>query len=181
MKYVIDGKRTQVYTTHQGQRGSDGKDGSSIESVEFVGQSEIGNTYRMIFSDGHSYDFTAPRGTKGKDGKDGKDGISIKGDKGEAGKDGSKIERVYYSGKADDGSYKYTMQFSDGDYEFISPKGNDGLNGNDGRDGEDGKNAVGYFQMYVDGSGNLILQHYEGDEAPEFRYDASTGILYMIG
>ena len=75
MKYVIDGKRTQVYTTHQGQRGRDGKDGSSIESVEFVGQSEIGNTYRMIFSDGHSYDFTAPRGTKGKDGKDGKDGL----------------------------------------------------------------------------------------------------------
>ena len=71
MKYVIDGKRTQVYTTHQGQRGKDGKDGSSIESVEFVGQSEIGNTYRMIFSDGHSYDFTAPRGIKGKDGRDG--------------------------------------------------------------------------------------------------------------
>ena len=74
MKYVIDGKRTQAYTIHQGQRGKDGKDGSSIESVEFVGQSEIGNTYRMIFSDGHSYDFTAPRGIKGKDGRDGKDG-----------------------------------------------------------------------------------------------------------
>ena len=182
MKYVIDGKRTQYYIVRQGERGESGKDGSQITSMDYVGETEDGGyIYRMTFDNGYSQDFIAPKGKDGLDGKDGKDGISIKGDKGEAGKDGSKIERVYYSGKADDGSYKYTMQFSDGDYEFISPKGNDGLNGNDGRDGEDGKNAVGYFQMYVDGSGNLILQHYEGDEAPEFRYDASTGILYMIG
>ena len=180
MKYIIDGKRTQYYIVRQGERGEsgkdgkDGKDGSSIVSIEPLSENENGNVYRMIFSDGKVFDFTSPRG---RDGKDGKDGLSIKGDKGES----SKIERVYYSGKADDGSYKYTMQFSDGDYEFISPKGNDGLNGNDGRDGEDGKNAIGYFQMYVDGSGNLILQHYEGDTVPEFRYDASTGILYMIG
>lgn len=159
MKYVIDGKRTQVYTTHQGQRGSDGKDGSSIESVEFVGQSEIGNTYRMIFSDGHSYDFTAPRGTKGKDGRDGKDGQQgqrglqgPKGDKGDTGLQG--IQGI---------------------------QGERGFTGEKGDKGDKGENAIGYFQMYVDGSGNLILQHYEGDEAPEFRYDASTGILYMIG
>ena len=159
MKYVIDGKRTQVYTTHQGQRGSDGKDGSSIESVEFVGQSEVGNTYRMIFSDGHSYDFTAPRGTKGKDGRDGKDGQQgerglqgPKGDKGEPGLQG--IQGI---------------------------QGERGFKGEKGDRGDKGENAIGYFQMYVDGSGNLILQHYEGDEAPEFRYDASTGILYMIG
>ena len=159
MKYVIDGKRTQVYITHQGQRGSDGKDGSSIESVEFVGQSEIGNTYRMIFSDGHSYDFTAPRGIRGKDGKDGKDGQQgqrglqgPKGDKGDTGLQG--IQGI---------------------------QGERGFTGEKGDRGEKGENAIGYFQMYVDGSGNLILQHYEGDEAPEFRYDASTGILYMIG
>ena len=159
MKYVIDGKRTQVYTTHQGQRGSDGKDGSSIESVEFVGQSELGNTYRMTFSDGHSYDFTAPRGTKGKDGRDGKDGLQgerglqgPKGDKGEPGLQG--IQGI---------------------------QGERGFKGEKGDRGDKGENAIGYFQMYVDGSGNLILQHYEGDEAPEFRYDASTGILYMIG
>ena len=156
MKYVIDGKRTQVYTTHQGQRGSDGKDGSSIESVEFVGQSEIGNTYRMIFSDGHSYDFTAPRGIKGKDGRDGKDG-----QQGERGLQGPKGER--------------------GEQGLRGIQGIQGERGFKGEKGEDGKNAIGYFQMYVDGSGNLILQHYEGDEAPEFRYDASTGILYMIG
>lgn len=159
MKYVIDGKRTQVYTTHQGQRGSDGKDGSSIESVEFVGQSEIGNTYRMIFSDGHSYDFTAPRGIRGKDGRDGKDGQQgqrglqgPKGDKGDTGLQG--IQGI---------------------------QGERGFTGEKGEKGDKGENAIGYFQMYVDGSGNLILQHYEGDEAPEFRYDASTGILYMIG
>ena len=156
MKYVIDGKRTQVYTTHQGQRGSDGKDGSSIESVEFVGQSEIGNTYRMIFSDGHSYDFTAPRGTKGKDGRDGKDG-----EQGERGLQGPKGER--------------------GEQGLRGIQGIQGERGFKGEKGEKGENAIGYFQMYVDGSGNLILQHYEGDEAPEFRYDASTGILYMIG
>lgn len=159
MKYVIDGKRTQVYTTHQGQRGSDGKDGSSIESVEFVGQSELGNTYRMTFSDGHSYDFTAPKGNKGEDGKDGKDGLQgerglqgVKGDRGEQGIQG--IQGI---------------------------QGERGFKGEKGEKGDKGENAIGYFQMYVDGSGNLILQHYEGDEAPEFRYDASTGILYMIG
>lgn len=159
MKYVIDGKRTQVYITHQGQRGSDGKDGSSIESVEFVGQSEIGNTYRMIFSDGHSYDFTAPRGTKGKDGRDGKDGQQgqrglqgPKGDKGDTGLQG-----------------------------IPGIQGERGFTGEKGEKGDKGENAIGYFQMYVDGSGNLILQHYEGDTVPEFRYDASTGILYMIG
>ena len=156
MKYVIDGKRTQVYTTHQGQRGRDGKDGSSIESVEFVGQSEIGNTYRMIFSDGHSYDFTAPRGIKGKDGRDGKDGLQ-----GERGLQGPKGDR--------------------GEQGFQGIPGIQGERGSKGEKGEDGKNAIGYFQMYVDGSGNLILQHYEGDTVPEFRYDASTGILYMIG
>ena len=159
MKYVIDGKRTQVYTTHQGQRGSDGKDGSSIESVEFVGQSEIGNTYRMIFSDGHSYDFTAPRGTKGKDGRDGKDG-----QQGERGLQGPKGERGEQGLRGIQGI-----------------QGERGFTGEKGDRGEKGENAIGYFQMYVDGSGNLILQHYEGDEAPEFRYDASTGILYMIG
>lgn len=159
MKYVIDGKRTQVYITHQGQRGSDGKDGSSIESVEFVGQSEIGNTYRMIFSDGHSYDFTAPRGTKGEDGKDGKDG-----QQGERGLQGPKGERGEQGLRGIQGI-----------------QGERGFKGDKGDRGEKGENAVGYFQMYVDGSGNLILQHYEGDEAPEFRYDASTGILYMIG
>lgn len=159
MKYVIDGKRTQVYTTHQGQRGSDGKDGSSIESVEFVGQSEIGNTYRMIFSDGHSYDFTAPRGTKGKDGRDGKDG-----QQGERGLQGPKGERGEQGLQGIQGI-----------------QGERGFKGDKGDRGDKGENAVGYFQMYVDGSGNLILQHYEGDEAPEFRYDASTGILYMIG
>lgn len=159
MKYVIDGKRTQVYTTHQGQRGSDGKDGSSIESVEFVGQSEIGNTYRMIFSDGHSYDFTAPRGIRGKDGRDGKDGQQgqrgLQGPKGERGEQG--IQGI------------------------PGIQGERGFTGEKGDRGDKGENAIGYFQMYVDGSGNLILQHYEGDEAPEFRYDASTGILYMIG
>ena len=159
MKYVIDGKRTQVYTTHQGQRGSDGKDGSSIESVEFVGQSEIGNTYRMIFSDGHSYDFTAPRGTKGKDGRDGKDG-----QQGERGLQGPKGERG-----------------EQGIQGIPGIQGERGFTGEKGDKGDKGENAIGYFQMYVDGSGNLILQHYEGDEAPEFRYDASTGILYMIG
>ena len=159
MKYVIDGKRTQVYTTHQGQRGSDGKDGSSIESVEFVGQSEIGNTYRMIFSDGHSYDFTAPRGTKGKDGRDGKDG-----EQGERGLQGPKGERGEQGLRGIQGI-----------------QGERGFTGEKGDKGDKGENAIGYFQMYVDGSGNLILQHYEGDEAPEFRYDASTGILYMIG
>lgn len=159
MKYVIDGKRTQVYTTHQGQRGSDGKDGSSIESVEFVGQSEIGNTYRMTFSDGHSYDFTAPRGTKGKDGRDGKDG-----QQGERGLQGPKGERGEQGLQGIQGI-----------------QGERGFKGDKGDRGEKGENAIGYFQMYVDGSGNLILQHYEGDEAPEFRYDASTGILYMIG
>ena len=159
MKYVIDGKRTQVYTTHQGQRGSDGKDGSSIESVEFVGQSEIGNTYRMIFSDGHSYDFTAPRGTKGKDGRDGKDGLQ-----GERGLQGPKGERGEQGLRGIQGI-----------------QGERGFKGDKGDKGDKGENAIGYFQMYVDGSGNLILQHYEGDEAPEFRYDASTGILYMIG
>ena len=159
MKYVIDGKRTQVYTTHQGQRGSDGKDGSSIESVEFVGQSELGNTYRMTFSDGHSYDFTAPKGNKGEDGRDGKDGLQgerglqgVKGDRGEQGIQG--IQGI---------------------------QGERGFTGEKGEKGDKGENAIGYFQMYVDGSGNLILQHYEGDKAPEFRYDASTGILYMIG
>ena len=159
MKYVIDGKRTQVYTTHQGQRGSDGKDGSSIESVEFVGQSEIGNTYRMIFSDGHSYDFTAPRGIKGKDGRDGKDG-----QQGERGLQGPKGERGEQGLRGIQGI-----------------QGERGFTGEKGDKGDKGENAIGYFQMYVDGSGNLILQHYEGDEAPEFRYDASTGILYMIG
>lgn len=159
MKYVIDGKRTQVYTTHQGQRGSDGKDGSSIESVEFVGQSEIGNTYRMTFSDGHSYDFTAPRGTKGKDGRDGKDG-----QQGERGLQGPKGERG-----------------EQGIQGIQGIQGERGFKGDKGDKGDKGENAIGYFQMYVDGSGNLILQHYEGDEAPEFRYDASTGILYMIG
>lgn len=159
MKYVIDGKRTQVYITHQGQRGSDGKDGSSIESVEFVGQSEIGNTYRMIFSDGHSYDFTAPRGTKGKDGRDGKDGLQ-----GERGLQGPKGERG-----------------EQGIQGIPGIQGERGFTGEKGDKGDKGENAIGYFQMYVDGSGNLILQHYEGDEAPEFRYDASTGILYMIG
>ena len=159
MKYVIDGKRTQVYIAHQGQRGSDGKDGSSIESVEFVGQSEIGNTYRMTFSDGHSYDFTAPRGTKGKDGKDGKDGLQ-----GERGLQGPKGERGEQGLRGIQGI-----------------QGERGFKGDKGDKGEKGENAIGYFQMYVDGSGNLILQHYEGDEAPEFRYDASTGILYMIG
>ena len=159
MKYVIDGKRTQVYTTHQGQRGSDGKDGSSIESVEFVGQSEIGNTYRMIFSDGHSYDFTAPRGTKGKDGRDGKDG-----QQGERGLQGPKGERGEQGLRGIQGI-----------------QGERGFTGEKGDKGDKGENAIGYFQMYDDGSGNLILQHYEGDEAPEFRYDASTGILYMIG
>ena len=159
MKYVIDGKRTQVYITHQGQRGSDGKDGSSIESVEFVGQSEIGNTYRMIFSDGHSYDFTAPRGIKGKDGRDGKDG-----QQGERGLQGPKGDRGEQGLRGIQGI-----------------QGERGFTGEKGDRGEKGENAIGYFQMYVDGSGNLILQHYEGDEAPEFRYDASTGILYMIG
>lgn len=159
MKYVIDGKRTQVYITHQGQRGSDGKDGSSIESVEFVGQSEIGNTYRMIFSDGHSYDFTAPRGTKGKDGRDGRDG-----QQGERGLQGPKGERG-----------------EQGIQGIPGIQGERGFTGEKGDRGDKGENAIGYFQMYVDGSGNLILQHYEGDEAPEFRYDASTGILYMIG
>ena len=159
MKYVIDGKRTQVYTTHQGQRGSDGKDGSSIESVEFVGQSEIGNTYRMIFSDGHSYDFTAPRGNKGNDGRDGKDG-----EQGERGLQGPKGERGEQGLRGIQGI-----------------QGERGFTGEKGDKGDKGENAIGYFQMYVDGSGNLILQHYEGDEAPEFRYDASTGILYMIG
>ena len=156
MKYVIDGKRTQVYTTHQGQRG---KDGSSIESVEFVGQSEIGNTYRMIFSDGHSYDFTAPRGTKGKDGRDGKDGLQ-----GERGLQGPKGERGEQGLQGIQGI-----------------QGERGFKGEKGDKGDKGENAIGYFQMYVDGSGNLILQHYEGDTVPEFRYDASTGILYMIG
>lgn len=159
MKYVIDGKRTQVYITHQGQRGSDGKDGSSIESVEFVGQSEIGNTYRMTFSDGHSYDFTAPRGTKGKDGRDGKDG-----QQGERGLQGPKGERGEQGLRGIQGI-----------------QGERGFKGDKGDRGEKGENAIGYFQMYVDGSGNLILQHYEGDTVPEFRYDASTGILYMIG
>lgn len=159
MKYVIDGIKTQVYTTHQGQRGSDGKDGSSIESVEFVGQSEIGNTYRMIFSDGHSYDFTAPRGIKGKDGRDGKDGLQ-----GERGLQGPKGDRG-----------------EQGIQGIQGIQGERGFTGEKGDRGEKGENAIGYFQMYVDGSGNLILQHYEGDEAPEFRYDASTGILYMIG
>ena len=156
MKYVIDGKRTQVYTTHQGQRGRDGKDGSSLESVEFVGQSEIGNTYRMIFSDGHSYDFTAPRGIRGKDGRDGKDG-----QQGERGLQGPKGDR--------------------GEQGFQGIPGIQGERGSKGEKGEKGENAIGYFQMYVDGSGNLILQHYEGDTVPEFRYDASTGVLYMIG
>ena len=159
MKYIIDGKRTQVYTTHQGQRGSDGKDGSSIESVESVGQSEIGNTYRMKFSDGHSYDFTAPRGTKGKDGRDGKDGLQ-----GERGLQGPKGERGEQGLRGIQGI-----------------QGERGFTGEKGDKGDKGENAIGYFQMDVDGSGNLILQHYEGDEAPEFRYDASTGILYMIG
>lgn len=159
MKYVIDGKRTQVYTTHQGQRGSDGKDGSSIESVEFVGQSELGNTYRMTFSDGHSYDFTAPKGNKGEDGRDGKDG-----QQGERGLQGPKGERGEQGLQGIQGI-----------------QGERGFKGEKGDRGEKGENAIGYFQMYVDGSGNLILQHYEGDTAPEFRYDASTGILYMIG
>ena len=162
MKYVIDGKRTQVYTTHQGQRGSDGKDGSSIESVEFVGQSEVGNTYRMIFSDGHSNDFTAPRGIKGKDGRDGKDGQQ--GERGLQGPKGDRGEQGFQG-----------IQGIQGE------RGSKGEKGDKGDKGEKGENAIGYFQMYVDGSGNLILQHYEGDEAPEFRYDASTGILYMIG
>ena len=156
MKYVIDGKRTHAYTIHLGQKGKDGKDGSSIEAVEFVGQSEIGNTYRMIFSDGHSYDFTAPRGIKGKDGRNGKDG-----QQGERGLQGPKGER--------------------GEQGIQGIQGIQGERGFTGEKGEDGKNAIGYFQMYVDGSGNLILQHYEGDTVPEFRYDASTGILYMIG
>ena len=159
MKYVIDGKRTQVYTTHQGQRGSDGKDGSSIESVEFVGQSELGNTYRMTFSDGHSYDFTAPKGNKGEDGRDGRDG-----QQGERGLQGPKGERGEQGLQGIQGI-----------------QGERGFKGEKGDKGDKGENAIGYFQMYVDGSGNLILQHYEGDTVPEFRYDASTGILYMIG
>ena len=159
MKYVIDGKRTQVYTTHQGQRGSDGKDGSSIESVEFVGQSELGNTYRMTFSDGHSYDFTAPKGNKGEDGRDGRDG-----QQGERGLQGPKGERGEQGLQGIQGI-----------------QGERGFKGEKGDKGDKGENAIGYFQMYVDGSGNLILQHYEGDTVPEFRYDASTGVLYMIG
>ena len=159
MKYVIDGIKTQVYTTHQGQRGSDGKDGSSIESVKLVEQNELGNTYRMTFSDGHSYDFIAPKGNKGNDGKNGKDGLQ-----GERGLQGPKGDRGEQGLRGIQGI-----------------QGERGFTGEKGEKGDKGENAIGYFQMYVDGSGNLILQHYEGDEAPEFRYDASTGILYMIG
>lgn len=159
MKYVIDGIKTQVYRTHQGQRGSDGKDGSSIVSVELTEQNELGNTYRITLSDGQSYDFTAPKGNKGDNGKDGKDGLQ-----GERGLQGPKGDRG-----------------EQGIQGIQGIQGERGFTGEKGEKGDKGENAVGYFQMYVDGSGNLILQHYEGDETPEFRYDASTGLLYMIG
>lgn len=160
MKYSIGNEKVLSYIVRQGEQGIAGKDGSQITSIDYVGETEDGGyIYRMTFDNGYSQDFIAPKGKDGLNGKDGKDGRQ-----GERGLQGPKGERGEQGLRGIQGI-----------------QGERGFTGEKGEKGDKGENAIGYFQMYVDGSGNLILQHYEGDEAPEFRYDASTGILYMIG
>lgn len=160
MKYSIGNERTLSYIVRQGEQGIAGKDGSQITSMDYVGETEDGGyIYRMTFDNGYSQDFIAPRGRDGLDGKDGKDG-----QQGERGLQGPKGERGEQGLQGIQGI-----------------QGERGFTGEKGDRGEKGENAVGYFQMYVDGSGNLILQHYEGDTVPEFKYDANTGYLYIVG
>ena len=160
MKYSIGKERVLSYIVRQGEQGIAGKDGSQITSMDYVGETEDGGyIYRMTFDNGYSQDFIAPRGRDGLDGKDGKDG-----QQGERGLQGPKGERGEQGLQGIQGI-----------------QGERGFTGEKGDRGEKGENAVGYFQMYVDGSGNLILQHYEGDTVPEFKYDANTGYLYIVG
>jgi beta-glucosidase len=77
-----------------GTDGTDGSDGVGILSVDLVSSTDDDSTYRFIFTDGSTYEFTLKNGATGKTGAD---GTSVKGDAGKDGvdgKDGSSVAGI---------------------------------------------------------------------------------------
>lgn len=69
-------KGLQGNTGAQGPTGQKGETGNGIANVSFLTSSESGNTYKITMTDGSSYDFTAPRGSKGQQGEQGEIGLT---------------------------------------------------------------------------------------------------------
>lgn len=84
-KLYIKGESAYEYLSDlSGAQGIQGETGNGISTVEFVETNADGdNVYRLYFTNGSTYDFTAPKGTDGKDGTDGSDGADgVDGERG---------------------------------------------------------------------------------------------------
>ena len=147
--------------------GTDGANGSGIESIAKTSAEGVVDTYTITFTDGTTTQFTV---TNGKDGKNGQSGVNGQnGEKGTDGKDGKdgapgkdgkdgngieSVEKTSSDGKTD----TYTVTFTNGKTTtFTVTNGTDGSNGQDGKDGVDGApgkdgNGISSIEKTTEGS-----------------------------
>lgn len=121
-------------------------------------------------------DFVLPRGPQGIPGKDGTDGAP-----GRDGTDGApgKAATIRVGDVTEGDTPEVTNEGTESDavFDFVLPRGPQGLPGKDGTDGAPGKDGQQLWAAYVDTDGHLIVQ-YEGTDAPPLRLDANGHLLY---
>lgn len=121
-------------------------------------------------------DFVLPRGPQGLPGKDGTDGAP-----GRDGTDGApgKAATIRIGDVTEGDTPEVTNEGTESDavFDFVLPRGPQGLPGKDGTDGAPGKDGQQLWAAYVDADGHLIVQ-YEGTDAPPLRLDANGHLLY---
>ena len=121
-------------------------------------------------------DFVLPRGPQGLPGKDGTDGAP-----GRDGTDGTpgKAATIRIGDVTEGDTPEVTNEGTESDavFDFVLPRGPQGLPGKDGTDGAPGKDGQQLWAAYVDADGHLIVQ-YEGTDAPPLRLDANGHLLY---
>lgn len=103
------------------------------------------------------------------------DNVKVMMLKGERGAGIERIDKTATYGLVD----TYTATFSDGGTSnfYVS----NGAKGDKGDKGDAGiaVTTSGLFSLGVDSDGNLFA-YYNGDEAPKFEYDSTTGNIYYV-
>ena len=171
----------EFLTDLSGSQGIQGETGNGISSVEHMETTTDGNNvYRIYFTNGSTFDFTAPKGNDGQDGENGEDGAD--------GERGSRILKITslpssYSTTTDGFSpsyriylstvltqsgasdvkigdvlwcsyYHYPVGYVDSTYVYtgtrVSIRGATGATGSAGADGEDGYTPVKGDDYFTD-------------------------------
>ena len=168
-----DENGNESYGDFTAPKGADGKDGSSLYTVDRISQGDSdlkGVWYSMVFSDGKSHQFKVftPYIKDGNwwvgDRDLGTNAIGIRGDT-------PSIEDGYW--------------WIGGNNTGVKAKGEDGKDGAQGLPGKDGKNGTmfgisGHYYLDVDDNNEIVVHYTDGEKIPDFYYDKDNGDLYIV-